>query len=190
MSMDIAEPLATNAGPIAAGLTTGVVTLLGVLITRGTMRGSSRTQRTDDYRREVRSAASSVVRATRTFADAIKAFERSIFWIRGAVHTIPSYDERYLACQKGKAELNEKLADFELLIDIDALSRVAFMVTVYSTMANVATFNVSFRSQRSDYTETQLEEELKQVHKYRKDLEKRVLPKFVESVKKYAPIPS
>jgi hypothetical protein len=108
--MDIVKLLATNAGQIVAALVGSVVTLVGVLITRGTMRGSSRTQRTDDYCREVRSVASSVVRAARTFIDATKASKGSIFWIKDAVRSTPGHDERYLACKKAKAELNEKLA--------------------------------------------------------------------------------
>lgn len=187
VDLDIAKLLTDNAGTMVASLSAIVGAIVGGLIVRGTARSSSRTQRTDEYRREVRSAASSVVRAVRTFIDATKAFERSIFWIKEAVRSTPGHDERYIACKKAKAELNEKLADFELLTDTDALSTVAFMVGVNSTLADCATFNLSFSSQWPNYTETQLEDELKQIRKYTEDLERKTLPKFLERVKERAP---
>jgi hypothetical protein len=185
--VDIATLLTNNTGPIVGGLIGSTSTILAVLITRGTMRSSSRKQRTDDYRREVRSAASTIVGAAGTFIDAAKAFSGSIFWTKEAVRSTPGHNERYLACQKAKAGLDEKLAGFELLIDIDALSTAAFMVHFNSTMADFATFNVSFSSQWPEYTEAQLEDELKQIRKYTEDLEKKGLPKFLECVKKYVP---
>ena len=50
--VDIATLLTNNAGPIVGGLIGSASTILAVLIIRGTMRGSSRKQRTDEYRRE------------------------------------------------------------------------------------------------------------------------------------------
>lgn len=187
LRVDIVSLLINNPVAIMVGLIGGVFTILAVLITRGTMRGSSRKQRTDEYRRDVRSAASSVVSAARTFIDAAKAFRGSIFWIKDAVRSTPGHDERYLACKKAKAELDGKLAEFELLVNNDMLSKAAIWVKINSTMADCATFNISFSSQWSTYTETQLEDELELIHKHTVDLEKKALPKFLECVKECVP---
>lgn len=144
-SVDITSLLTANAGPIVGGLIGSVATILGVLITRGTVRSSSQKERTDEYRREVRSAASSIVRTAHTFMDSANAFEKSIFWIEDAVRATPDHDESYLACQTAKAELDEKVADFTFLVDIDVLSKAAFRLYVNALMAYnaIATINMS-----------------------------------------------
>jgi nitrate reductase gamma subunit len=111
--LNIVKLLHANAGSILAGLVGGLITLVGVLITRRTTRGTARLQRTDDYRREVRSAASAVLGAARTFIDAARALDMSIFWIRDAVQSTPDHEERYLACQAARAKLQEKLEYFD-----------------------------------------------------------------------------
>lgn len=187
VDLDLAKLLATNAGPIVGGLLATIGGIVGGLIVRGTARSSSRKERTDEYRREVRSAASSIVRAARTFIDAATAFNRSIFWIQNAVRTTPDHDESYLACQAARAELDEKVADFQFLVDIDALSDAAFMVYVHTSMAYYAMFNINSRSELANYTEAKLEDERNQIRKFTEALEKKALPKFRESVKKYVP---
>jgi hypothetical protein len=87
VDLDIVKLLVTNAGSILAGLVGGLIALVGVLITRRTTRGTARLQRTDDYRREVRSAASAFVAAARAFIDAARALGMLIFWIRDAVQS-------------------------------------------------------------------------------------------------------
>lgn len=94
--VDVVNLLTANAGPIVGGLIGSVATILGVLITRGTVRSLSRKERADEYRREMRSAVSSIVREARTFIDAASAFERSMFWINDAVRITPDHNESYL----------------------------------------------------------------------------------------------
>jgi hypothetical protein len=160
------------------------------LIAGGTAHGLSRTQRTDEYRREVRSAASSIVRAARPFLDAASAFKNSIFWINDAVRVASGHDESYRACQTAMAELAEKIADFQLLVDIDVLSKSAFMVSVYAKMAYDEIDTITIESKigsRANFTEARLDDELEQIRKHLKTLEEKVLPKFRECVHKYIP---
>lgn len=187
VNLDLAKLLTDHAGPIVGALIATIGGIVGGLIVRGTARSSSRKERTDEYRREVRSAASSIVRAARTFIDAATAFNRSIFWIQDAVRTTPDHDESYLACQAARAELDEKVADFQFLGDIDVLSDAAFMVYIHASMAYYAMFNINSSSEWANYTEAKLEDEREQIRKFTNALEKKALPKFRESVKKYVP---
>lgn len=184
--VNLVSLLAANAGPIVGGLIGSVSTILAVLITRGALRSSSRKERTDEYRREVRSAASSIVRAAHTFIDAAKAFEGSMFWINEAVRITPDHDESYLACQTARAEVDEKTTDFEFLVDIDVLSRAASMLYVHASMAYFAMFTINDSSEWRNYTESGLEDEKKKIREYTDILEK-ALPKFRERVKLYVP---
>jgi hypothetical protein len=107
--VDIVTLLTNNTGPIVGGLIGSSSTILTVLITRATMRGSSRKQRTDEYRREVRSAASSAVIAARAFIDARECIRESAFWFQGTIQTTSGHDESYLAYQEAKVELEQRL---------------------------------------------------------------------------------
>lgn len=181
--MDIVELLATNAGPIVAGLIGSVATLMGVLITRTTMRRSSRTQRTDDYRREVRSAASSVVGAARAFIDAASTYGRSVFWIEGSVRTTSDHNERYLTYQKTSVELEEKIADFEFLVDIDMLAAASLVINFHVELAHLARPEPKL----SNYTQAEFRQDLTEFQKQVNDLKKTSLPGFRKSVIKHVP---
>lgn len=172
---------------IVGGLIGGASAIMVGLIVRSTARGSSRTQRTDEYRREVRSAASSIVRAARPFLDAARAFERSIFWDKGTARTRTGHDESFRACQTAMAEFEEKIADFRLLVDIDMLSGSAAMASVHAKLAYDAIENIQHDSGWTNFTEAQLDNELEQIRKYAHNLEKKVLPEFRKCVHKYMP---
>jgi hypothetical protein len=186
VDLDIAKLLATNAGAIVGGLIGSVATLLSVLITRGTMLSSSRKVRTDEYRREVRSAASSVVGAARSFIDATNAFEKSISWVKGAVRTTSGHDERYLAYQAARGELEEKIANFEFLVDIDMLAKAAHAITFHTLLIELSIPQIN-TSKLLSYTEAMFRVDLKGIRDQTKALEKTALPNFRESVKKYVP---
>lgn len=185
--VDIMSLLADNAGPIVGGLIGSVATLVGVLITRGTMRGSSRKQRTDEYRREVRSAASSVVSAAHTFIDAAIVLERSVFLVKDTVRTPSGHDQRYYAYQHARVELEEKIADFEFLVDIDMLSKAARAITVHALLTDLSIPEIIDESKFSHYTEATLGDDLKAIRMHTDSLKKTILPAFRESVIKYVP---
>jgi hypothetical protein len=173
---------------IASLLTASSVgVIVGSLITRGTARSSSRTERTDEYRREVRSAASLIVGATRSFIDAAMAFERSIYWVKGAVQTTSGHDETYIACQETIVDLAEKIANFEFLVDIDILSKTAHMIYRYVGLTDIAVCGINIASRLPNYTEAEFKVDLKEIREQTLSLEKTALPEFRECVKKYVP---
>jgi hypothetical protein len=90
------------------------------------------------HRREVRSAASSVVGATRAFLDVVQLIERSVFWVKDAVRTPSGHGERYLAYQVATVELQEKISNFEFLVDIDMLSKAARTITFHVLLTDLA----------------------------------------------------
>ncbi|MDQ2882332.1 MAG: hypothetical protein M3Y48_14280 [Actinomycetota bacterium] len=120
----------------ASGLGAVVGAAVNGLLARGTARSSSRTEREDEYRREVRSAASAVVRSAHTFVHAAKALEESMCWIQDAVRVTPDRNDKYLACEAAKAELAEKIVDFQLLVDADELPDAAFRVQARATVTH------------------------------------------------------
>lgn len=185
--MDIVRLLVDNAGPIVGYLIGSVATILAVLITRGTVRSSSRTERTDEYRREVRSAASSIVRTAHTFIDSANAFEKSMFWIEDTVGVTPDHDESYLACQRAKAELDEKVEDFTLLVDIDVLFRVAVSLYANALMAYNAMATINMSAEWPKYTEDRLKAGLEKVYQHVDILEAKAVPNFRKCVHKYMP---
>jgi hypothetical protein len=186
VDLDIAKLLAANAGTIVGGLIGSASTMLTVLITRGTVRSSSRTEREDEYRREVRSAASSIVGAARSFINATNAFERSISWVKDAVRTTSGHDERYLAHQETRVELEEKIANFEFLADIDILSKSTLAITFHVLLIELS-IPVITTSELSNDTEANFRIDLKSIRDQIKTLEKTDLPNFRQSVKKYVP---
>jgi hypothetical protein len=185
--VDIVTLLTNNTGPIVGGLVGSATTILAVLITRATMRGSSRKQRTDEYRREVRSAANSVVIAARAFIDAASAFERSVFWFQGTIQTTSGHDERYLAYQEAKVELEQKIADFQSLVDIDVLSKAARTIRFHALLIELAIPEINDASKLSNYPESNFRSDLKDIRKSVEALRKTALPEFRDSVIKYMP---
>jgi hypothetical protein len=186
VDLDIAKLLAANAGTIVGGLIGSASTILTVLITRGTVRSSSRTEREDEYRREVWSAASSIVGAARSFIDATSAFERSISSVKDAGRTTSGHDERCLAYQEARAELEEKIANFEFLVDIDMLSK-ATLAIIFHVLLIELSIPIIITSELSNDAEAKFRIDLKSTRDQIKILEKTDLPNFRESVKKYVP---
>jgi len=113
-------------GNLLDALPTLLAVALGGLIARGMARWSSPTERTDEYRHEVRSAASAVVSAAEVYGNAVRDFIKSIVWIddHSGAHALPEARESYTRCGQTHAALDKKVADFDFLIDVDTMSRV------------------------------------------------------------------
>jgi hypothetical protein len=182
--VDIATLLTNNTGPIIGGLIGSASTLLTVLITQYTMRSSSRKERTDEYHREVRSAASSIVHTAHIFIDSANAFEKSMFW-EDTVRITRDHDESYRACQTANAELQDKIEDFNLLVDINALSKAAFRLRVNTLTAYNAIATINMLPEWPRYTEDRLKAGLEKIYQHMITLEAKALPNFQECVYKY-----
>lgn len=182
--MDIATLLTNNTGPIVGGLIGSASTLFAVLITQYTMRSSSRRERTDEYHREVRSAAHSIVHTAHTFIDSANVFERSMSW-EDAVRITQDHDESYRACQTANAELDEKIKEFNFLVDINVLSKTASRLRANTWAAYNAISTINMSPEWPRYTEDRLKAELEKINQHLIILEAKVLPNFQECVYKY-----
>jgi hypothetical protein len=183
LTVDVASlPPATVS--IVGGLLAAIV---GGLITRGVARNSSRKERIDEYRREVRAAASAIVRTAHTLIDSANSFEKSMSWSEDAVRITPDHDESYRACQTAKVELDEKVADFTLLVDLDVLSKAATKLHINATTTYNAIATINMSPEWPKYTEQRLKAGLENIYQHVLMLEAKVVPNFRQCVYNYIP---